>query len=257
MRLTIISHFYNEEFLLPYWLRHHTQIFDHGILIDYQSTDRSLEIIRELAPDWEIRPSKNAQFDPFALDLEVTDIEQEVKGWKTVLNTTEFMIHHNLQKAIREVEDKVPECVAIMPAGVIMCDSAEDYDKPLDDRPLYFQRHSGWMEPVPPHGSRHRIIHRAKHGHYGVGRHHTYLQKVIYRNDIFCTWFGWSPYPQVKARKLQIQTRMSKTNRDLGKEHRLTSEEMDKQFWEQSINAKNLLEDPVYKMQLELLKEKQ
>src|SRR6516164_5807036 len=54
MPLTLISHFWNEEFLLPYWLRHHLPLFDHGVLIDYTSTDRSVEIIHELAPHWEV-----------------------------------------------------------------------------------------------------------------------------------------------------------------------------------------------------------
>ena len=47
MRL-VISHFFDEEFMLPWWLRHHRELFDHGILIDYASTDRSVEICREL-----------------------------------------------------------------------------------------------------------------------------------------------------------------------------------------------------------------
>ncbi|MBJ3789276.1 glycosyltransferase family 2 protein, partial [Bacillus sp. OA1] len=46
MKKTIISHFYNEEYLLPWWLMHHTKIFDHGILINRGSTDRSVEICK-------------------------------------------------------------------------------------------------------------------------------------------------------------------------------------------------------------------
>jgi len=57
MKLTLISHFYNEEFLLPYWLSYHSKIFDHGILVNYRSTDDSVQMIRELTPDWEIRES--------------------------------------------------------------------------------------------------------------------------------------------------------------------------------------------------------
>ena len=43
---TVISHFYNEEYLLPWWLAHHTKLFDHGILINKGSTDRSVEICK-------------------------------------------------------------------------------------------------------------------------------------------------------------------------------------------------------------------
>ena len=44
-RLTVICHFRNEEVLLPFWLRHHALLFDHGILIDYGSV-----IVHVMAP---------------------------------------------------------------------------------------------------------------------------------------------------------------------------------------------------------------
>jgi len=72
---TVICHFYNEEFLLPWWLNHHRSIFDHGIMINYHSTDRSVEIIRELCPTWEIRYSRNIDFHAEKIDLEVMDYE--------------------------------------------------------------------------------------------------------------------------------------------------------------------------------------
>ena len=88
---TLISHFYNEEYLLPWWLMHHTKLFDHGILINRSSTDRSVEICQQYAPHWEIRNSKVLEFDAIQVDHEVMDIEKEVTGWKMTLNTTEFL----------------------------------------------------------------------------------------------------------------------------------------------------------------------
>ena len=73
MPLTVICHFRNEEVFLRYWLRHHVRLFDHGILIDYASTDASHEVIREYAPHWEVRLSRNAQFYSVAIDREVMD----------------------------------------------------------------------------------------------------------------------------------------------------------------------------------------
>ena len=29
----LISHFFNEEYMLPWWLKHHREIFDHGVLM--------------------------------------------------------------------------------------------------------------------------------------------------------------------------------------------------------------------------------
>ena len=61
--ITVISHFFNEEYLLPFWLEHHSKIFDHGIMIDYCSTDRSVEIIRKFCPSWTIVKTQNINED--------------------------------------------------------------------------------------------------------------------------------------------------------------------------------------------------
>ena len=44
---SIISHFYNEEYLLPWWLNHHKKYFDYGLMIDYNSPDISVEVIKD------------------------------------------------------------------------------------------------------------------------------------------------------------------------------------------------------------------
>lgn len=89
---TIITHFYNEEYLLPWWLNHHKNLFDHGILIDYDSTDRSVEIIKEICPTWEIVKSVNTEFDWFSNDNEVMMYERNIVGWRISLTLTEFFI---------------------------------------------------------------------------------------------------------------------------------------------------------------------
>src|SRR5262249_9567397 len=106
--LTVISHFRNEEIYLPYWLSHHTTLFDHGILIDYDSTDRSAEIIRTLAPSWEIRPSRNRLFHSLSVDAEIMDIERTISGWKMCLNATEFVIHYDLKQFLQDFEARHP-----------------------------------------------------------------------------------------------------------------------------------------------------
>ena len=89
---TIITHFFNEEYLLPHWLNHHKKYFNHGILIDYDSTDESVNIIKEICPDWQIIKSKNEMFDAKKCDDEVMEIEQNISGFRICLNVTEFLI---------------------------------------------------------------------------------------------------------------------------------------------------------------------
>ena len=79
MASTVISHIFNEEYILPWWLEHHKKIFDHGIIIDYASTDRSLEIIKEICPTWEVVQSKNAEFNAMAVDVEVLEYERKIE----------------------------------------------------------------------------------------------------------------------------------------------------------------------------------
>jgi len=92
MKKTIISHFYNEEYLLPWWLNHHKNFFDHGIMIDYHSTDSSRKIIQEICPNWEVVETKNKHFDSAIIDREVEHYEKKIDGWRICLNTTEFLV---------------------------------------------------------------------------------------------------------------------------------------------------------------------
>lgn len=62
MNSTVLIHIYNEEYLLPFWLNHHKNIFNHGIIIDYRSTDKSIEIYKQICPNWDIIISRNLYF---------------------------------------------------------------------------------------------------------------------------------------------------------------------------------------------------
>jgi len=90
--MVVVCHFYNEEYLLPAWLKHHKKIFTHGIMIDYQSTDSSSALVAELCPSWKLVKSINDSFDARLVDLEVEKYEAEVEGWVIALNVTEFLI---------------------------------------------------------------------------------------------------------------------------------------------------------------------
>jgi hypothetical protein len=92
MRTTVITHIYNEAFLLPYWIAHHQKIFDHGIVIDYASTDESVEIVERMAPTWEVRQSPHSEFSAELLDEFVMSTEASLSGVMLALTVTEFLI---------------------------------------------------------------------------------------------------------------------------------------------------------------------
>jgi hypothetical protein len=201
-RLTVICHFRNEEVYLPYWLRHHTRLFDHGILIDYHSTDRSAAIIRDMAPSWEIRRSRNDVFQSLSIDAEVMDVERELGGWKMCLNVTEFVMHHNLRAYLAEFERHHPAAPGLVTTGFIIQDTPDQLDVPLTAEDLWEQRHFGCPEPEPGDGGlvgRSRLLHREHCGRYGPGRHSNGVSDLRCP-PLYLLWYGWCPLYLKKLR---------------------------------------------------------
>ena len=162
--MVLISSFFNEEYLLPWWLEHNRQYFDHAILFDYFSTDRSTEIVHSICPTWEVRKTRNKDWDFYDNDAEYMDAELEVDGYKMVLTTTEF-----LTGQVPKLPDK-PTCFAV--PFIRMVDNQPE-KKPVYDKPLVDQKRFGFID-----SSKHRFLHNYPDGKYYVGRHKTHLPTV-------------------------------------------------------------------------------
>ena len=149
---TIITNFHNEEYLLPWWLKHHREIFDHGILLNDHSSDDSVEIIRELTPQWEIRDftDKDMSFkDPMSLDMKIMEVEKQISGWKIHLNITEFFCAHDLPAIEKEVDKGFNEqgfpLRGAIGRGVVMIEPMSDI-YPAHNLSLIKQNHFGFFE---------------------------------------------------------------------------------------------------------------
>lgn len=228
---TIISHFYNEEYLLPFWLEHHTKIFHSGILIDYHSSDKSVEIINKLAPEWKIIKSRNLNFEAHSVDLEVMDIEKDIEGWKICLNTTEFILPN---KNIENIIDNNFNVYRI--PQYIVCDY---YKKNiLDIKSFISGLNFGNLEC----GYGHRFLHNMNnHYRYEVGRHQIYSDaiKETHSNDIFiahCRFYPWNE-KQIE-RKLAIQKMIPESDKRLGR------------GWQHQVDRKKLLDMEFEKINL-------
>ena len=250
--VTLISHFFNEEYLLPWWIQHHVKAVDHAILIDYSSTDQSVEIIRRLAPHWEVRPTRNRSFEAQAVDDEVADIESALQDWKIALNTTEFLVGNLGDLAGNDA-------VGLRIPGYTMIDP-EPWNPPNRETPLVQQKPWGidataWqlhtrsstarpryprlrearsrlerLIPRTPRTSssdldwfvspafRGRLIHRASNAGYGVGRHSWQLHTPHDSAELRILHYSMSPWtPDFEARKAQIRSRIPTSNRVGGK----------------------------------------
>lgn len=224
MKFTVLTNVFNEEYLLPFWLEHHRKIFDHGIVIDYRSTDSSMEIVRNMCPTWEIRTTRNSHFDAQDIDTEFMDIEQGLEGYKMVLNTTEFLITKDDIRSL--VMDDVNKAYAIQ--CLTACSAKDDiYPSTLPD-------FLSGVERVETKRRCMRLLHSHPHGAYSIGRH---VPRLPITDTIlaYVVWFGFYPWNHLLlARKLQIKSNIPERDRQagLGFHH----------FWgiEQQLEQRNL-----------------
>jgi len=194
-KLTVLTNVYNEEYLLPFWLEHHKGLFDHGIVVDYRSTDSSLDIVRRICPTWEIRTTKNSHFDAQNIDAEFMEIEQTVPGYKIVLNTTEFLL------GVSDLRTLLPETdMNAYPLQCLTAISSRVGTYPADRQELFSE-----IERVEPVRRVIRTVHSHPHGNYPVGRHHPGVP-VTGHLPVYVMWFGFHPWNEkILQRKLQIK----------------------------------------------------
>lgn len=237
--ITVIAHFYNESFLLPYWLSHHRKLFDDGILIDYDSTDNSVEIIKSLTPHWRIVKSKNKVFRGSDIDVEVQEYESEIKDWKTCLNITEFIITDNLKDKIANLGNDAAKFFGYEIVDTMEQKLANDFNP---NKSIITQRHSGFAEKL-----RNRLIHKRPIGRYYVGRHasaHEDFVTMPYLCPLF--WYCYAPLSYQIPRKLQMSPRIPKDDFDnFGVYNYALTEERILQDWKRKyLRSQDLLMIP-------------
>jgi len=218
--MVIISSFYNEEYLLPWWLKHHREIFTHGVLFNYFSTDKSVQIIRKICPTWEVRPTRNTNWDFPANDREYMGAEREFEGYKMVLTTTEFLVGD-----LPKLPDK-PTCYAIPFYRVVDDDPS---NKPTYKKPLIEQKKRCYVERKDQ--TARRFLHNYPDGQYHVGRHGTYLESKEIPMWIYKYVFApWSE--EFIKRKLAMKDHVNKKNvkKGWGKHHTWGRERLEKEY---------------------------
>lgn len=213
-KTTLISHIFNEEYLLPFWLHHHNDMFDDIFIIDYNSTDKSIEICKRICPRCKIITTRNKFFEAREIDKEVMDIENAINGIKIVLNTTEFLI---CEGTINDIFTNGPNTMsytitAITPYSLNIY-NISNYNDVMnnllnDDIVYHYDRGV-------------RQLHNYTNGNYCIGRHNT-LNVSTHTNKAHIIWFGFYPMnDKLITRKLQIHQNIPDTDRrlNLGFQH--------------------------------------
>jgi hypothetical protein len=238
---TILTHFYNEEYLLPWWLEHHVRLFDHGVLIDHGSTDGSADICRRIAPHWRVVGSRLTHFDAYLTDFELMGYEQELPGWKMALTVTEFVLP---ARPLAEFERKLERegRMGGAASGFQLVD-VEPEREPEPGRPLLLQKTHGIDDnaELSPQvrvgiglgaGAYHnRAYHRLPVGMYSPGRHGSFHADNTRRhNDIVVVHLSFAPWnDRFLQRKLQIAVKVPDDDlrRSMGTHHLRTRAQWD------------------------------
>lgn len=142
----LISHIRNEEYMLQWWIPHHLEKFDEAYIIDYNSTDNSLDMIREMAPHWRIVKPFREKFDSADCDSQIFQLEQitQVKypgAFTLALTVTEFVVGNTkfLSGINGEYQRYILSCQ--------MCDRDEEmFVEPDVNESLIKQRTFGYAE---------------------------------------------------------------------------------------------------------------
>lgn len=235
MNLTLLSHFYNEEYLLPHWLEHHKKIFTHGIMVDYDSTDNSVDIIKEICPNWLIVKSMNRDFGNDTINSEIELYEKQVKGYRICLNTTEFILGDFKNLSQNETENQI-----LIPAFCMVDHPLMEYKELESD--IISSRTYGFDYKTDFNFKMARSLHNYPMVKYPIGRHyHSYNTE-----DFVILWYGFSPFNKnLLKRKLQIQNRISEHDKRIGSgfHHMTTEGEQYKQLKNHQKKSKDLKED--------------
>jgi hypothetical protein len=204
---TVITHFYNEEYMLPWWIKHHSKIFDNGILIDSNSTYNSFELSKELCPPhWKVVKTvyKDNFFSANDIDHEVKCYENTVDGFKIALTTAEFLFVPASLNSINEFIIK-NNFNYLKTIGICMVD-IDPNDLPLYNEQLYARKHHGMITGYsdPTHNFHMdtynyfygRHYHNKPYGDYALGRHWVnggYENNCI-SDDLFTLKYKYSPW---------------------------------------------------------------
>jgi hypothetical protein len=207
VKKTVICHFYNEEYLLPWWLNHHKKIFDFGIMINTGSDDRSVEIIKDICPKWAVFNSPFTQFDARLRDYEVMHYEHQITGWRVCLNVTEFI----LGPVDSEIWWRGDENMQILIPSITYIDWAPRGTLDIS-APLWVQKNNGIHYHTNFGERRARSLHNFNVS-YPVGRHYDHYNT---ENLVIFHYANCISSVEMLRRRLQIQTAIPESDKRLG-----------------------------------------
>lgn len=247
-KATIITSFYNDRELLPWWLKWHRRLFDHGVLVDWDSTDESVAICRAICPDWTIIKSKHHHFDVYTHCAMLDEAEAGIEGWKGSLNTTEFLFHNDFKGYLERFAAANPDIPAVMTTRIQAVETTEERERVYTPDPLFFQITRGEICPAQPTNEigEGRVFHRTDNGQYLMGRHGTNLP-CVRDPRLYDVKFRWAPHKILVRRIQNFREKMPSPSY-----HTQSLERWEESCSQILARSHSLLDDPEYKRMYDL-----
>lgn len=201
---------WNEEQLLPYFLRHYERFVDRIIVYDNNSTDQSVEICQR-HPKVELRNYKtNSLFDDLALLNIKNNCWKESCGkadWVIVCDVDEFIFHSDIIGLLQRAKEK--EESLIVPIGYQMVaknfvfGSGQIYDEIYYGVYTYLYSKPAILDP--------NFIAET---HYHLGAHFAFpigKGKTGYYKDLILLHYKFLGLEYIKERYRRVRPRVSDT----------------------------------------------
>ena len=220
-KVVLFSHFYNEELLVPFWIDQHKDMFEEAVLVNFNSTDRSVDIIRSRAPPGRKVYHWGSNFDFVKFRTDVMSNERLYPdAWKIFLTTMEFLVHDDLSRLLmKEYMSSSFRFRAYIMVG-------DDSEPLVDNVPLLQQRSVYTIAPLAHEAFEvrgekfnastgetvySRIMHSFDSMEYTEGLHDGAGFPVKRLSDEgFIAKVAFTPWPETIERKVQIGSRIPK-----------------------------------------------
>lgn len=232
----VLTHVYNEEYLLNWWLPHHKKRFDHGIIVDYKSTDNTRNLVKKMVPNWELVTSKHDLFGAVDNTLEIMELENSIqsrfpKAWMITLTVTEFFIGNTGILKHKNINENL-----YVPCDIMVSTRKEMFVEPDPNLPLINQRTKGIPLEYNEHTKHNMMASKFDSACVAAGLNGVMSQRMMrslhnYSFNYFPTlgpgrhawntptkdfrifWYGFSPITEkLISRKLQIKERIPQSD---------------------------------------------
>ena len=105
MKIDVYSNMYNEELILPYWLRHYETFANRIFIWDGGSTDKTLEMLKKHPKVTLLPRGKYGHCDEYYVACLYPQYEKYSRGvsdWVIIADADEFVYHPHLRKVLEK-----------------------------------------------------------------------------------------------------------------------------------------------------------